>query len=86
MDVQFNPNMNAYVGQNAQPVKFGGLTPGGSFKGGEKIGGGKPTAAGEIAQVGDIGASKRQGYLNGLGGTNHPCDANGRPCSLVLTA
>lgn len=56
--------------------------PGGQ---GPQITGRNPFAQ-EKAEVADIGLSKKQGYENGLGGTNSPVDANGRPCSFVAIA
>lgn len=86
MSVNFNPNLMAQMGQNnfqTQKVGFGGLQQGGSLGGGKKIGGGENFFAKEMAEVSDIGAQKRAGFENGVGGTNQATETTGNRLMLI---
>lgn len=80
MSVNFNPNLMAQMGQSnlqTQKVNFGGFKGGEQLGGGKKIGGGENFFAKQMAEVSDIGASKKAGYLNGAGGTNQATETTG---------
>ncbi len=47
---------------------------------GARVTGGANKHAQELNEVSNIGFAKKAGFENGLGGTNHPVDANGRLC------
>ncbi len=47
---------------------------------GPKVSTGAAAHAQELNEVSNIGFAKKAGFENGLGGTNHPVDANGRVC------
>lgn len=48
--------------------------------GGARVNHGAGGYAQELNEVSNIGFAKKAGFENGLGGTNHPVDANGRQC------
>ena len=86
MSVNFNPNLLTQMGQNnfqTQKVGFGGLQQGGSLGGGKKIGGGENFFAKEMAEVSTIGAEKRAGFENGVGGTNQATETTGNRLMLI---
>jgi len=73
-------------GQSSFPtrsVSFGGLHRGGSLGGGKKIGGTDNFHAKEMSEVSDIGAQKRAGYENGVGGTNQATETTGNLLMLI---
>ena len=86
MSVNFKPNLMAQVGQNnfqTQKVNFGGFKGGEQLGGGKKIGGGENFFAQQMNEVRDIGANKKEGYLNGVGGTNQATETTGNRLMLI---